>query len=112
MIRNGISQPPLKGRPVDPKTYRKWYEDMLKREGRPFWPYAAWRDIVFAVAMIVVLLVLAWTVGAPQLAKPPDPTILVAEPRPDWYLLWYFALLALIPARLENYVIVLGPWCL
>lgn len=109
VIRNGISEPPQKGRPVDPKTYRRWYEDMLKREGRPFWPDAVWRDMVFGVAMVAVLLVLAWVVGAPQLAKPPDPTILVAQPTPDWYLLWYFALLALIPARLENYVIVLGP---
>ena len=71
VIRNGISEPPRKGFPVDPKTYRRWYEDMLKREGRPFWPYAAWRDVVFAVVMIVVLLVLAWAVGAPQLAQPP-----------------------------------------
>jgi len=109
VIRNGISEPPKKGRPVDPKTYRAWYEDMLKREGHPFWPNAAWRDVVFGVATIVVLVILAWVVGAPHLAKPPDPTILQAEPRPDWYLLWYFALLALTPAKLENFVMILAP---
>jgi ubiquinol-cytochrome c reductase cytochrome b subunit len=109
VIRNGISEPPKRGRPVDPKTYRAWYEDMLKRDGHPFWPNAAWRDVVFGVAVIVVLVALAWTVGAPHLSKPPDPTILQAEPRPDWYLLWYFALLALTPAKLENYVIILAP---
>jgi len=109
VIRNGISEPPKKGRPVDPKTYRAWYEDMLKREGHPFWPDAAWRDVVFGVAVIVVLVALAWFVGAPLLAKRPDPTILQAEPRPDWYLLWYFALLALTPAKLENFVMILAP---
>jgi ubiquinol-cytochrome c reductase cytochrome b subunit len=109
VLRNGISEPPKAGRPVDPKTYRSWYENMLKREGHPFWPNAAWRDVVFSTAMIVVLVALAWFVGAPHLAKPPDPTILDAEPRPDWYLLWYFALLALLPHGLENYFIILGP---
>ncbi|MGH9742714.1 MAG: cytochrome b N-terminal domain-containing protein [Candidatus Acidiferrum sp.] len=109
VLRNGISEPPKAGRPVDPKTYRAWYEDLLKREGRPFWPSAAWRDVVFSVAMVTILFGLAWFIGAPHLSKPPDPTILVAQPRPDWYLLWYFALLALLPHALENYVIVLGP---
>jgi ubiquinol-cytochrome c reductase cytochrome b subunit len=81
----------------------------LKRDGVPFWPDAAWRDVVFGAALIFALFLLAWLVGAPHLAKPPDPTILDAQPRPDWYLLWYFALLALLPHALENYVIIVGP---
>jgi ubiquinol-cytochrome c reductase cytochrome b subunit len=34
---------------------------------------------------------------------------LSADPRPDWYLLWYFAVLALIPPRIEGYVMILAP---
>ncbi len=109
VLKHGISEPPVAGRPVDPKTYRKWYEDLLKREGKPFWPDAAWRDVVFGVAMIVALFVLAIVVGPPHLASPPDPTILKAYPRPDWYFLWYFAVLALLPPSLETPVIVFGP---
>jgi ubiquinol-cytochrome c reductase cytochrome b subunit len=109
VLKHGISEPPVAGRPVDPKTYRKWYENLLEREGRPFWPDAAWRDAVFGVAMIVVLVILAVVVGPPHLAAPPDPTILEAYPRPDWYFLWYFAVLALLPSSLETPVILFGP---
>ncbi len=38
-----------------------------------------------------------------------DPTIEDASPRPDWYFMWYFAVLSLIPHWIENYVIFLGP---
>ncbi|HUZ47566.1 MAG TPA: cytochrome b N-terminal domain-containing protein [Terriglobia bacterium] len=109
VLKHGISEPPVAGRPVDPKTYKKWYADLLKREGKPFWPDAAWRDVVFGVAMIVVLVILAVVVGPPHLASPPDPTILKAYPRPDWYFLWYFAVLALLPPSFETPVIVFGP---
>ena len=54
--------------------------------------------------MIVVLL--AAVAGAPLLGRPPDPTIVVADPRPDWYFIGYFGLLALIPEQLETVIIV------
>jgi ubiquinol-cytochrome c reductase cytochrome b subunit len=109
VLHNGISEPPVPGQVVDPKSYRAEYHALLNRVGRPFWPDAAWRDVVFGVAVIAVIALLALTIGPPALDKPPDPTIIQAYPRPDWYLLWYFAVLALLPPALENYVIVVGP---
>lgn len=109
VLRHGISEPPDASRPVDPKTYRAWYEGMLKREGVPFWPDAAWRDVVFGVFVIACVVFLAWHLGPPELTKPPDPTIIEAYPRPDWYLLWYFAVLALSPHGVETYIIVGAP---
>ncbi len=109
VLRHGISEPPKPGRLVDPKTYRAEYEALMKREGKPFWPDAAWRDVVFGVATIAVIALLALVLGPPELGKPPDPSIIQAYPRPDWYLLWYFAVLALLPHGTENYFMVFGP---
>jgi ubiquinol-cytochrome c reductase cytochrome b subunit len=109
VLRHGIAEPPRAGEPVDPKTYRANYQALLKKSGRPFWPDAAWRDVAFAVGMIGVIALLAAVFGAPELGKPPDPSIIAADPRPDWYLLWYFAVLALLPHGTEQVFMVFGP---
>lgn len=109
VVRNGISEPPRAGEPVDPATYRKRYHELLRREGVPFWPVAAWRDVAFATLVVIVVVSLAATLGPPELSKPPSPTIIDAYPRPDWYFLWYFAVLAMMPHWAESYLMILGP---
>ena len=36
VLRNGVSEPPVRGRGVDPATYRSEYRDMLRKRRRPF----------------------------------------------------------------------------
>jgi len=109
VLRNGVSEPPVPGREVDPATYNSYFRDMLQKEGVPFWPTVVLRDFVFALGVVLVVLLLAWLVGPLALDNPPDPSLIDAHPRPDWYFWWYFALLALLPAALEDYVMVLLP---
>src|SRR5215469_11331278 len=76
VLHNGISEPPKSGRPVDPRTYRRWYHEMLDHEGLPFWPDAAWRDALFGLLVLATIVSLATFIGPPALGKQPAPTII------------------------------------
>ena len=109
VLHNGISEPPSAARPVDKRSYRTWYQQMIEREGRPYFPEAAWREIGFALLLVCAIVLLAALAGPPHLDNPPNPANVNAYPRPDWYLLWYYALLALLRPDFEPYFIVLAP---
>jgi ubiquinol-cytochrome c reductase cytochrome b subunit len=109
VLHNGISEPPIAGQLVKPETYRREYEERMKRHGRPFFPDAMWRDAVFAAALIAAIAILAAVLGPPALGKPPNPATIEAYPKPDWYLLWYYAAFATMPRSIENYVIIGAP---
>ncbi len=109
VIRNGISEPPKAGRLVDPKTYRDWYDKYLKEKGVPFFPDVIWRDVVFSFGLLLVLIGLAIWMGAPEIGKPPDPTILEVEPHPDWYFEWIYATFATMNRNLEPYYLFFAP---
>ena len=109
VFRHGISELPKAGRPVDPKKYRKWYEDYLKEHAVPFWPNAAWRDVLFSSIIVIVIILFAWFKGAPDLTTPPDLTYINTSPNPDWYMVIFFALFALMPHGIESAAMTIGP---
>ena len=109
IMRHGISEMPKAGQPVEPSTYKRDYEARLKKSGVPFWPNAIWRDAVFSLIVVVGIIACAVFFGPPVLDKAPDPTTLNVNPSPDWYFLFYFAILSMLPASLETWVILGGP---
>lgn len=109
VVHHGIAEAAKAGRPVDPETYGRWFERHLEREGKPYWPDAAWKSIAAGFAAIIVIAALAAVAGPQRLAAEPDPTALAQDPRPDWFLLWYYALLAVKPRGAEELVMVYLP---
>lgn len=109
VVRHGVSEPPVPGVPVVKNTYRERYAELMHKEGVPFWPDAGWKDVVFALAIGTIVLLLAVVLGPPELGAKADPLVVMADPRPDWYFLWYFALLALVPPQIEDAFIILFP---
>ncbi|MCE9546519.1 MAG: cytochrome b N-terminal domain-containing protein [Planctomycetia bacterium] len=108
VMRHGVSEPPVAGRLVSPATYDKQYAAVLKR-GEPFFPAAVMRDMIFSAWAVIAVIGIAIAVGPKGPALPPDPSLISAEPRPDWYFLSLFALLALCPPNMETAIILIAP---
>tara|TARA_R110002124_G_scaffold160202_2_gene327393 strand:+ start:1993 stop:3429 length:1437 start_codon:yes stop_codon:yes gene_type:complete len=106
IMRHGISEMPDVKEPVDPDTYKEEYEKRIHKTGVPFWPDAMWRDMIFSTIIVAVILGCALFLGPPALDPPPNPSSINANPLPDWYFLWYFAVLSLLPPQLETWVIL------
>ncbi len=105
VIYQGISEWPEPSNIVDPKTYKQRYHELLE-DGIPFFPDAMAKDALFALFAGVVVILLAVFFGGAPLGHKADPANYVTNPRPFWFLIWYFALLAEIPASVENIVII------
>src|SRR5213595_2643607 len=74
------------------------YKDDVKREGKPFYPYAMFHDTVMSLVVVGVIVGLAFVwhytdLIGPSLAAKADPGTTSFVPRPDWYFYFLFYLL-------------------
>ena len=77
---------------------REYY--ILKGQGKPFFPYAVFKDGAMACIVMVVIIVMSIVLGA-ELGPKADPTSTTYVPRPEWYYFFLFELLRVIkPASL------------
>ena len=81
-------------KPAEREAYLREYE-VLKKKGKPFFPYAVAKDSAMLFIVAIVIIVMALVLGAEQGPKV-DPTTTTYVPRPEWYFFWPFELLRVI----------------
>jgi menaquinol-cytochrome c reductase cytochrome b/c subunit len=79
---------------AEKEAYLREYEQ-LKKEGKPFFPYAVMKDTLMALIVVLVIVLLSLVLGAEQGPKA-DPTTTTYTPRPDWYFFFLFEVLRVL----------------
>jgi ubiquinol-cytochrome c reductase cytochrome b subunit len=109
VLRLGINEWPMPGRIVSKATYEHEYHELTSKDGVPFVPDAAWKDAVFAAAILLAVIACALLFGPFGPGGQPDPTIIQTTPKPDFAFLWLYAVLAYLPPELETPFIFIAP---
>ena len=81
-------------KPADKQAYLEEYE-LLKKKGKPFFPYAVLKDSTMALIVVGVIIAMSIVLGAEQGPKA-DPTTTTYVPRPEWYFFFLFEVLRVI----------------
>ena len=90
----GNGAAPAAMKPADKQAYLEEYE-LLKKKGKPFFPYAVLKDSAMALIVVGVIIAMSIMLGAEQGPKA-DPTTTTYVPRPEWYFFFLFELLRVI----------------
>jgi ubiquinol-cytochrome c reductase cytochrome b subunit len=109
VLKLGINEWPMPGRLVKRATYTSEYHELTKRDGAPFVPYAIWKDMFFAAFILLAVAACAAYFGPFGPTGRPDPTIIQTAPKPDYFFLWMYALLSLLPPSMETPALLIGP---
>jgi len=109
VLKLGINGWPMPRRVVKRATYEAEYHALTSKEGAPFVPYAVWKDMFFAAFIILAVAACALYFGPFGPTGTPDPTIIQTVPKPDYFFLWLYALLSLLPPSLETPALLIGP---
>lgn len=109
VLKLGINEWPMPGRVVKRATYERDYHALTKSEGAPFVPYAVWKDLFFAAFIILAVAACAFYFGPFGPTGQPNPTIIQTAPKPDYFFLWLYALLSLLPPSMETPFLLIVP---
>jgi ubiquinol-cytochrome c reductase cytochrome b subunit len=109
VVKLGINEWPMPGRIVRRDTYLQEYHELTHKDGIPFVPDALWKDLFFSAAVLAAVAVCAFVFGPYGPSGQPDPTIIQTVPKPDFFFLWLYAVLAYLPPSLETPFILIVP---
>ena len=109
VLKLGINEWPMPGRLVKRATYANEYHELTEKDGAPFVPYAVWKDLFFAAFILLAVAACAMYFGPFGPTGRPDPTIIQTVPKPDYFFLWLYALLSLLPPSMETPALLIGP---
>lgn len=109
VLKLGINEWPMPGRLVHRSDYLEKYHALTSTDGVPFVPYGVWKDAVFSGFILICIAACALYFGPFGPSGQPDPRIIQTAPRPDFFFLWLYALLSLLPPSLETPVLLIGP---
>ena len=109
VLKLGINEWPMPGRLVKRATYANEYHELTEKDGAPFVPYAVWKDLFFAAFILLAVAACAAYFGPFGPTGRPDPTIIQTVPKPDYFFLWLYALLSLLPPSMETPALLIGP---
>jgi ubiquinol-cytochrome c reductase cytochrome b subunit len=109
VLKLGINEWPMPGRIVKRATYMNEYHELTRKDGAPFFSYGAWKDLFFAAFIILAVAACAYYFGPFGPTGQPDPTIIQTAPKPDYFFLWLYAVLSLLPPSLETPFLLIVP---
>jgi ubiquinol-cytochrome c reductase cytochrome b subunit len=109
VLKLGINEWPAPGRLVRRETYLKEYHELVRKDGVPFVPDALRKDVVFSGIVILAIVACAAIFGPFGPSGAPDPTVVQTVPKPDFFFLWLYAALALLPPNMETFLLLVGP---
>jgi ubiquinol-cytochrome c reductase cytochrome b subunit len=109
VLKLGINEWPMPGRLVRRATYIEEYNKLAHEDGIPFIPGAFWKDLAFSGAIIAAVAVCAFAFGPFGPSGQPDPSIIQTVPKPDFFFLWIYSILAYLPPAMETPFILIAP---
>jgi ubiquinol-cytochrome c reductase cytochrome b subunit len=109
VLTNGINEYPNVDSVVRKESYVAEYEQMIEKTGVPFVPNVIGKDLIFSGFLIIAIVTCALVFGPAGPSGPPNPTLIHTAPKPDFYFLPIYASLALLPAYMETFLLLVAP---
>ena len=109
VLTKGVNEYPTPGKLVNKANYEAEYDQLLHEDGVSFAPHVIGKDLVFAGALTLAILACAIGFGPAGPSGPPDPALIHTAPKPDFFFLSVYAVLALLPPYMETFLLLTAP---